>query len=96
MTNGIEGNISTVIDIFSSLDFGLSLICMVKIASKNWLPYEVRKVQQSRGLLFFNLPKRFTELLKIRKDELVKIQLVSDETKGNSLSVSKVLIGRGG
>ena len=80
----------------SSLGFRLSLICMVKIATnKNWLPYEVRKVQQSRGLLFFNLPKRFTELLKIKTGELVTIQLVSDDN-GNSLSVSKVLISGGG
>jgi hypothetical protein len=65
---------------------------MVKKAKNTFLPYEIRKVQLSRKLLSLNLPKRFTDLLKIKKGDIIKIQLVSDDYDGNSLSLSKILV----
>jgi hypothetical protein len=74
----------------TSLGHGIRFIgLMVKIA-ENGLPYEIRKIQQSKDMLLLNIPKRFTELLKIRKGDIVKIQLVSDDYDGNSLSLSKI------
>jgi hypothetical protein len=66
--------------------------------AKNGLPFEIRKVQRSGGLLFLTLPKRFTDLLRIGKGDIVKVQLVSDDVEGNSLSLSKipVAVGMGG
>jgi len=58
----------------------------------NGLPYEIRKIQISRGLAYLNIPKRFTDLLRIEEGDIVKVQLVSDTYAGNSLSLSKVPI----
>jgi hypothetical protein len=58
----------------------------------NGLPYEVRKIQISRGLAYLNIPKRFADLLHMEKGDIIKVQLVSDTYAGNSLSLSKVPI----
>ena len=78
--------------LISSLVSRLSFIVtqMAKIAKNTYLPYEIRKLQESRGLIFLNIPKRFTELLKLKKQDIIKVQLVSDEIEGNSLSLTKV------
>jgi hypothetical protein len=57
---------------------------------RNWLPFEVRKIQDTRRCLLLALSKRFTSLLRIKKGDLVKVQLDSDFDLGNRLIIAKV------
>jgi hypothetical protein len=66
------------------------------INNRNALPFETRKVQDSMRCLMIALPKRFTRLLKIKKGDLLRIQLASDTFKGNSLVITKVRIDNDG
>jgi hypothetical protein len=77
--------------------FSFAVIHMRTIAS-NKLPFEVRKVQQAgNNLVYVSIPKRFSQLLKIGKGDIVKIQIDSSSDYGNRLMVSKVPIeGAGG
>jgi hypothetical protein len=58
----------------------------------NPMPFEVRKVQDSRRCLMVSIPKRFADLLHMEKGDVIKVRLVSDIHAGNSLSLSKVPI----
>ena len=80
----------------SSLEYGYRYLQIVMThINKIGLPYEIRHVQDNTRTLFVTLPKRFTKLLKIRKGDLLKIQLESDTYKGNSLVMTKIRVGEG-
>lgn len=56
----------------------------------NAMPFEVRKIQDSRRCLMVSIPKRFTNWMRLGKGSLVKIEFNSDENKGNRIIIEKV------
>jgi hypothetical protein len=60
------------------------------------MPFEVRKIQDSRRCLMVSIPKRFTNWMRLGKGSLVKLEFNSDEYKGNRIIIEKVRLGEAG